>query len=646
MSKITGNFSWRTLRSYLLPALVIILGLQTLRQFVSTLAWYLRDTVGAGPATLGAYAFGAFAVAFLAAGLRRAAGARGALWITAGGLALLRFAEQAVFNPPIDLWLSLGGSALFVLFLPIFVAHLRTQEGSSAAARLGYGLILGLGFDSALHGITRTLDLSAIRGPLPFLVVGILSILVIWLLIEERFRPAPGATESSAGGALAMLAIGPYLLLQALVFQNQGWISAVAGLSAPLAFFFIIAGSVLAALGALWGFSRPHTLTPWMGLAAAVYLGLAGFTADRSQGLLISVLLSQFLGGWSLALLATITTNGKRRGLGMTTLFSGLGMLIFLILAFVYYVSLDLALPIPRTAILPAAAIIFGLLVLNASRLARRLPRAPFGDASAVVAAVLLLLLPVVGWIGARQSAPSSNPAALPLRVMSYNLHSSFNTDGLQDPEAIARVIEKDGAGIIALQEVSRGWYINASTDLVGWLSQRLKMHVVFKGTTDAMWGNAILSRHPISEWGFGSLPLVDTVMPRGYLWARFEVGGEQPLLVIATHLHHVEAESYVRMAQVPVLLDFWQGAPSTLIIGDLNAEPHYPEMDLIRQAGFIDAWQEAGSGEGLSWPADDPFERIDWIWHTADLVARQAVTGVSTASDHRPLSAVIDWAP
>jgi endonuclease/exonuclease/phosphatase family metal-dependent hydrolase len=117
----------------------------------------------------------------------------------------------------------------------------------------------------------------------------------------------------------------------------------------------------------------------------------------------------------------------------------------------------------------------------------------------------------------------------------------------------------------------------------------------------------------------------------------------DEPFLVIATHLHHIEAEHEPRLAQVPVLLDFWNGSPLSLILGDMNSLPGFPEMDLIAQAGFVDSWSEAGLGEGLSWPAADPFERIDWIWHTPDLAALEAETIDSTASDHRPVVVTLD---
>jgi endonuclease/exonuclease/phosphatase family metal-dependent hydrolase len=240
-----------------------------------------------------------------------------------------------------------------------------------------------------------------------------------------------------------------------------------------------------------------------------------------------------------------------------------------------------------------------------------------------------------------RQPAAKA-PAGFPLKVMTYNIHSAYTSAGRQDPEAIAQTIEASSADLITLQEVSRGWLLDGSTDLAAWLSNRLGMRVLFEGTTDPVWGNAILTRLPIIDHGMAPLPLAGTLLQRGYLWMHIDVGGPVPLLVIATHLHHIEAEHGPRLVQVPVLLRFWNGSPFTLLMGDMNSEPTYPEMDLIRNAGLIDSWAEAGSGTGLSWPAVKPIERIDWVWHTSDLKASEAMNPQSLASDHLPLVVVL----
>jgi endonuclease/exonuclease/phosphatase family metal-dependent hydrolase len=159
------------------------------------------------------------------------------------------------------------------------------------------------------------------------------------------------------------------------------------------------------------------------------------------------------------------------------------------------------------------------------------------------------------------------------------------------------------------------------------------------------MWGNAILTRYPIMDYGSGVLPLAGSTLGRGYLWAKFDVGAQQPIQIIATHLHHLGNEGYVRLAQVPVLLEYWDHAPRSVILGDLNAVPDSEEMDLIRQAGLIDSWIEAGSGAGYTFNSFDRFQRIDWIWHTEDLVALDVEVISSTASDHLPVIITLDVA-
>ncbi len=627
------------LQALMLPALVVALGLQLLRVLMPSLVWYLQDAMGQPPTTLAAYAFGTFLLGFLAALIWRLAGPRGALWITAGGVAVLRIAEQAATRPSIDLWLSMAGSALFVLFLPVFVGVLRAQRAPLAAQRVVYGLILGLMLDSMLKGTTGTLDMSWIPGIPTLVVIGLLALSVLWLLAHEPYPEAKAPSEASWTAALPLIGFGPYLLLQALIFQNQGWVAEVGRINARLGFVAVMAGGLLTVLGAIWGFTRPHTFRPGLALPAALYVGLAAYTAAQpGKTFLLTLLLSQLLMGWAWSLIVTVAMPGERRGLGRTTFSLGLGMLLFLAMAFLYYVSLQIAVPIPRAAVPPAAGVLLGLALIGASLRAARMPRRARREMSPLIPAVVLAFVPLLIWPNLAPPPPAEPASGLPVRVMTYNIHSAFDVEGRQDPEGIARVIEDSGAQIVALQEISRGWLIDGSTDLPTWLARRLGMQVVFKGTTGPMWGNAVLSSLPIVEWGWGELPLAGTILQRGYLWARIDVGEAEPLLVIATHLHHVEAENEVRLKQVPVLLEFWDGAPFSILLGDMNAEPGYPEMEMIAQAGWVDSWAEAGVGQGLTWPADAPFERIDWIWHTPDLEARDVHTIPSTASDHHPV--------
>ncbi len=642
-----GLFDRRVLLGYVLPALVITAGLQTLRVFFPSLAWYLKDTVGLPSTSLAVYALMTFLVGFLAAVLWRLLGARRALWVTAGGVAVVRLAEQFSTSPPVDLWLSLVGTALFALFLPVWLGHLRAQRGLEAGPRWAFGLWLGLSLDTAIKGANGTLDLSWSPGVWTGGATLLIVVLVFWSLQREPFSAGRPVSETNWGDALALFGLGPFLLLQALIFQNLGWTAEVAGLQAQLAFMMVMIGNLLGILGAVWGFSRPSTFRYLLAFVVLAYLGIAISTADQPGAAFLAVLgMGQFLMGWAWSVVASLNSSGDRPGLTPTTVSLGVGLVMFVLLAFVYYASMDIALGIPRDTIPPMAGVLFGLSVVWGVNRVQRQGRTPWVDPTAITCGVALLAFPLATMIALGSAPSASLPAGSPVTVMTYNIHSSYDAAGRQDPEAIARAIEASGADIVTLNEVSRGWLIDGSTDLVFWLSRRLDMPILFKGTADPVWGNAILTRDPVLQTGSGSLPLSSTLIPRGYLWARVDVGGPEPLLVIATHLHQIEADHDVRLLQVPVLVAFWGDRPFSLVMGDMNAQPGDPEMGLFSQAGLVDSWGQAGEGDGLTFSSTDPFERIDWIWHTPDIRATSAEVPPTAASDHRPVVVTLEIGP
>ncbi|GAI23130.1 unnamed protein product, partial [marine sediment metagenome] len=203
---------------------------------------------------------------------------------------------------------------------------------------------------------------------------------------------------------------------------------------------------------------------------------------------------------------------------------------------------------------------------------------------------------------------------------MTYNLHNGFNTDGYLGMEALARVIEDNHPDIIALQEISRGWVVSGRLDMLTWLSQRLNMPYVSGPTADPLWGNAILSRYPIVEYNNYDLPPRDLFLRRGFTSAVVDLGGGNSLQVIATHFHHVGEDSAIRQLQSPVIVDFWDGAACTVILGDLNAEPDDPEMEMLRQVGLVDTLAEMEPPPVYTFHSVNLYQRIDYIWVSPDL--------------------------
>ena len=227
--------------------------------------------------------------------------------------------------------------------------------------------------------------------------------------------------------------------------------------------------------------------------------------------------------------------------------------------------------------------------------------------------------------------------AGYPVRVMTYNLHQGFDVHGSHGLEDIARVIQAEDPDIIALQEVSRGWVVNGSVDMLLWLSQRLEMDYVWGPAADPVWGNAVLSRLPIISSQNHRMPNNDTVrLDRAFLTVEVDLGGGETIDVVATHFHSGDGDSAIRIPQAKAVLGAVDNNRTTVLLGDFNAHPDHPEMLLFADAGFNDTFVASGAtGDGFTYPADNPWERIDYVWASPDLEVRDLSVPDSLASDH-----------
>jgi endonuclease/exonuclease/phosphatase family metal-dependent hydrolase len=360
------------------------------------------------------------------------------------------------------------------------------------------------------------------------------------------------------------------------------------------------------------------------------------------RALLFLLPLAQFAIGWSLARLLSALQPRSDPLLMRISVATGLSMLLLVIFLFLTYGALILSMPFPKGLSLPILCGLLALLTLTATLRTRKLSTPGSKQFAPILIPAAFLVMTIAYSLFPSARSPITSHASLPLKVMTYNIHSAISPFGQPDAEAIARVIESSGADLAALQEISRGWLASGSTDLVSWLSRRLGMYAVFKGTADPLWGNAILSRYPFIESGHGDLPQLSSLIPRGCLWVKLDVGSSQPLFVIATHLHHFYPGEEVRMAQIETILEEWNGAPYTIFLGDLNAAPDTHEIQTIKSAGFIDAWAASGVGQGFTLSSLAPDVRVDWIWHTPDLITTEIKVIQSVASDHLPVIAEI----
>ena len=631
-----------------LPALTVTLGLQLLRLEIATVISVERDRLGAPITALAGYAIGSLLLAFLAPLVVRALGQRLALALTCGGVAVVRLALQLI---PVALarWLIAPvGVVLFCWFVPCWLGRVR---GTPAGRRLGVAVLCGFAIDTALQGAAGTYDGAWTIDAATVALAALLAGLLLWLLVLAlRGTPASAGgapVEAPAGGALPLAGFGPALFLNALVLQNVGWQSVLGHQRDTAAFLLVMLANLVALAigGALTAATRRPGWAVTLAGIAAVALSVA---LQRRAGVA-----ALFCGQAGAAVLLVgvfraAGAAGERRGLARTGGAWGLGVLLFGVLLFLYYAGYDVVLPFDNKVMFPVAA---ALLSLAGAAAARPPAIRAAGDRPALVAPVALGLVLLLGPLGLWLATPAALAATgdgYPVTVMSYNLHFGYDVTGWSDLESTARTIERSDAEIVGLEEVSRGWYINGATDMLSWLQRRLRMpYVVFGGASDAIWGNAILSRHPITASGVVPLPRGGVPLRRNYLWANVDLGGGQRLRVISTHLHQVEGEegAPVRLAQVPKLLEAWARSSATVIMGDFNATPDSREAALMRDAGLKDAWVAAGGSRGdeLTYASNRRYERIDYVWLSPDLRGGGFAATTATASDHRGIMVTLD---
>ncbi len=101
---------------------------------------------------------------------------------------------------------------------------------------------------------------------------------------------------------------------------------------------------------------------------------------------------------------------------------------------------------------------------------------------------------------------------------------------------------------------------------------------------------------------------------------------------------------------------EVWLSSGPVVAVGDFNTNDRQPNYWRLRRL-LRDAYRDAGRGFGLTFPNTGwwgkplpvpPFLRLDYIFHSPDLVATRAWTASSPSSDHRAVVAdlVITGAP
>ena len=256
-----------------------------------------------------------------------------------------------------------------------------------------------------------------------------------------------------------------------------------------------------------------------------------------------------------------------------------------------------------------------------------------------------------VGYGGSFVPRDNASPSAAALRFMTFNLHAE--TTQLEPMLALIRESKVD---LVALQELSpeMARAIEAS------LATEYPYRALHPNSENPIWGQGVLSRYPIQADEYWRIVL-------GHQRVVLDLRGV-PLTLYNTHPVHPfrlrEGElfnSEGHRQEVNVVLSRVEHDHGAIIIaGDFNMSDQSSAYLRIRQR-FNDAYRESGWGLGFTFPDFShanamtvdapllaifirPMARIDYVFHSADLVARSArVLADSGGSDHRPVLVEFD---
>nr|WP_225224991.1 endonuclease/exonuclease/phosphatase family protein [Cellulomonas sp. JH27-2] len=231
--------------------------------------------------------------------------------------------------------------------------------------------------------------------------------------------------------------------------------------------------------------------------------------------------------------------------------------------------------------------------------------------------------------------APSDTPT-----ILTWNLHYGVSPGTAVDLEGIARTIAAQHPDVVTLQEVERGWIFGGGTDMATWLANRLGMTMRFAPAADRQFGNVILSRSALAHVVVHPLPYGAGPQNRSALSATMVTRDGSALRVTSVHLQHRQENTPTRLDQLDTLLADEPVDGPSLVAGDLNAEPGWPEIDLLEGAGWVSAVDSAGDPDALTSPSDDPNARIDWIFGQQVTFDQMEVLTTPRQSDHLPVVA------
>jgi endonuclease/exonuclease/phosphatase family metal-dependent hydrolase len=601
---------------------VLVFFFQAVRVLFSMLFGVIYDALFVGPFSLTAAAIILLAfLAFLAPlGVPRSGGPRWLPWAAA----LAVFLGRVALTPD---WpsLRLGASLAVVAAGSLYLATTLPVQ-----PRRGFHLlVLALSAEQVLRAAGNTFDPSLRPGWLwgQAAVSLLLAAGTCWWRRSSGaiFLGPPGQV-----GPVGGLAFGAFLFVEMSLLALPNAVARWTGTDYTVAVPLVLLVTLLPLLPGV------RALTPATeGRAARVW---GAFCAGL---VLLGVALGHFLRG-GLGLMGLLAAQGflvaaqdrvasPKGSRSLTGVWLALGLLAFVLLnyAYAFAFTYPYTLPFFRGAGLPVllvAALLASLPGLRpAPSEALQLP--PRGRALAWAGAALVVSLSLVL---ALPPKPVLKDLPATLRVATYNIHYGYNGHWNFTLEEIARTIEENGVDVVALQEVDAGRITSYSVDDALWLARRLGMQAVYQPTIEHLTGIGLLTRVPLVS-AEGRL-LTSREEQTAIIGAQLRTAGGR-VNAFAIWLGLTPEERATQVEEALAFIRGWEGP--ALFGGDFNSTPGSPTYERIAAEGFVDPFVALRLPPLPTSPAEDPEERIDFVW-VRGLRPLGAWVPESLASDHR----------
>ncbi len=365
-----------------------------------------------------------------------------------------------------------------------------------------------------------------------------------------------------------------------------------------------------------------------IGISLLLLLGLiVGYFSEGGLSLL-ALLLAQFA--------ALLNFGSALERTPKTYRISGsniaLGMLLFLLLNFLYAFTFTYAYTLPVLRGYGWIVFLTAGVMVGAGSVAQGAvdsffshPKFRLVPDGVLVLGVLVFTL-VKAWPKPAQDFYSDDV----VRLATYNIHYGFDDLWHFTLADMARTIGEAEIDVLVLQEVDTARITSYGVDDAYYLARQLNMNQVYLPAVEHLTGIAVLYRGPVAS--SEQQRLTSLQEQTGIIRVNLTFDGE-PLNAYGIWMGLSDEDTQTQISEA---LEFITDRSNAVFGGDFNAEYHEPVPQAILAAGFEDPFVLLGIDPAPpTSPAIDPRSRIDFVW-LRGLNPISAWASTSLASDHR----------